>query len=143
MNLFHHDGGIESQYITHFHARQGDRTAGLAWDLRDKQAREVIVFRSTQGFVDEALDPTADDRQTVVYQGTDTHVKLTETNLTNDVAYYFSVFAKGDDGHWQLQLTDTVAPNGESHWNHPGHDGDGDSLQRVIDMDIDTEVGYF
>jgi len=143
MSLFHHHPGIESQYLTHFHVKQGNHTAGLAWDLRDAQPREVTVFRSTQEFVQEDVDPTTDHRQKVVYQGADTHVKLTETDLTNDVVYYFSLFAKGDDGHWHLQLTDTVAPNGESHWNSPGHDGDGDSLQRIIDMDVDTEVGYF
>jgi len=136
VTLFHHHSGIESQYITHFHAGHGDHAAGLAWDLRDGQAREVMVFRSAQGFVDEGVDPIADDRQTLVYRGTDKHVKLTDQNLGNDVAYYYSVFAAGDDGAWHLQLTDTVAPKSSSHWRQTGYDDESDVRQRVIDMDI-------
>ncbi len=143
MSLFHHQSGIESQYITHFHVKQGDRLAGFAWDLRDDTPREVLVFRSTQGFVEEGVDPTGDERQRLVYQGSDLHAKLSDAGLTNDIAYYYSVFARGDDGHWHLQLTDTVAPKSESHWRRPGYDGDGDSLQQIIDMDVNTGVGFF
>ncbi len=143
MSVFHHHSGIDTQYITHFHVRQGDRSAGLAWDLRDKKPREVLVFRSTQGFVEEDVDPQGDERQRPVYQGSDLHVRLTDRSLTNDIAYYYSVFARGDDGDWHLQLTDTVAPRSESHWQRAGFAGDGESLQRIIDMDIDSEVGYF
>ncbi len=101
------------------------------------------MFRSTQGFVEEDVDPQGDERQRPVYQGSDLHVRLTDRSLTNDIAYYYSVFARGDDGDWHLQLTDTVAPRSESHWQRAGFAGDGESLQRIIDMDIDSEVGYF
>jgi len=138
--LFHHHSGVESQYITHFHVGHGDRAAGLAWDLRDGQAREVMVFRSAQGFVEEGTDPTADDSQTLVYRGTDRHARLTDEGLTNDVAYYYSVFAAGDDGAWHLQLTDTVAPKGSSHWQREGSIDDTDTVQCVIDMDLNRVI---
>jgi hypothetical protein len=143
VTLFHHHSGIESQYVTHFHTRQGDRSVGLAWDLRDKRPREVAVFRSTQDFVEDGVDPTGDDRQRLVYQGSELHARLSDDSLTNDIAYYYSVFAKGDDGNWHLQLTDTVAPKSESHWRREGYTDDGESLQRIVDMDIDSEAGYY
>ena len=138
MSLFHHRSGIDSEHVVHFHVSHGDHAAGLAWDLRDETPREIAVFRSTQGFVEEGVDPTGDDRQTLVYRGSDRHVKLTDQDLTNDIAYYYSVFAAGDDGAWHLQLTDTVAPGGSaSHWHRAGcGDRDDVSLQRVIDMDL-------
>jgi len=143
VTLFHHHSGIDSEYITHFHITHGDHAAGLAWDLRDRRPREVMVFRSTQGFVEDGVEPTGDYRQTLVYKGADGHVKLTDASLTNDIAYYYSVFAAGDDGEWHLQLTDTVAPKSSSHWKRAGCVDDGESLQRILEMDIDTEVGYF
>jgi hypothetical protein len=143
MSLFHHHGGIDSEYITHFHVSHGDQSAGLAWNLRDGEPREVMVFRSAQGFVEEGVEPTGDDRQALVYRGSDTHVKLTDTSLVNNVAYYYSVFAAGDDGGWHLQLTDTVAPQASSHWKRAGCEDDSENLQRIIDMDVNTGVGYF
>ena len=141
MGLFHHHTDISSEYITHFHITHGDHAAGLAWDLRDERPREVMVFRSMQGFVEEGVDPAEDDRQTLVYRGSDRHAHLTDTSLVNDIAYYYSVFAADDVGDWHLQLTDTVAPKGSSHWNRAGYAGDGESMQRIIDMDIDAGVG--
>jgi hypothetical protein len=102
-----------------------------------------MVFRSTQGFVEDEVEPTSDERQRLVYQGSDLHAKMTGDSLTNDIAYDYSVFARGEDGNWHLQLTDAVAPRSESHWQLAGYAGDGASLQRIIDMDIDSAVGYF
>jgi len=136
MGLFRHDHGIESQYITHFHASHGDHAAGLAWNLRDDRPREVLVFRSAQGFVREDVDPTVDEDQTLVYRGSDRHVGFTDGGLTNDVAYYYSVFARADDGSWHLQLTDTVAPHGSHHWHGEGYDDQAERMQQVIDMDL-------
>ena len=67
---FHQRGGRDDQFVTSFHIRQGDRVAGLAWTLRDARVREILVFQSTEGFVDDGVDPTIDRRQRVVYQGT-------------------------------------------------------------------------
>ena len=136
MGLFHHHSGIESEYITHFRVDHGNREADLTWDLRDQHGRDVVVFRSEQGFVAEGTDPTADDRQTLVYQGRERHVRLSDEHLTNDVAYYYSIFARGDDGDWHLQLTDTVAPHGAGEWRRSGQ-ADRDEVQRVIDLDLD------
>jgi hypothetical protein len=138
MGLFHHHAGIESEYITHFHIAHGDREAGLAWDLRDGDTREIAVFRSAQGFVEEGVDPMTDGRQTLVYQGADRHVRLVDQHLENGIAYYYTVFARGDDGDWHLQLTDTVAPEGSSHWKRAGYEGESESQQRAFDLDFDS-----
>jgi hypothetical protein len=135
MGLFHHQTGIESEYITHFHISHGDHAVGLAWNMRDGAPREVMVFRSTQGFAEEGVEPTGDYRQTLVYSGSAGHVKLNDTSLVNDIAYYYTVFARGDDGEWHLQLTDTVSPGGASHWRRAGYDDDGAGLQAAIDAD--------
>lgn len=44
MGLFHHHGGIESEYVTHFRIDHGNREANLAWDLRDEHGRDVAVI---------------------------------------------------------------------------------------------------
>ena len=46
MGLFHHHGGIESEFITHFRIDHGVPEADLTWDLRDEHGRDVAVFRS-------------------------------------------------------------------------------------------------
>ena len=143
MTVFHRQSGIDSEYVTGFQIRQGDRSANLAWGLRDSEPREVLVFRSTQGFVEDGVDPAGDYRQRLVYQGNDLHARLTDASLANDIAYYYSVFAKGDGGDWHLQLTETVAPRSESHWTRPGFSDDDECAQRIVDMDIDSEAGYF
>jgi hypothetical protein len=135
MALFHHHSGAESEYITRFHISHGDYEATLAWDQRDDRERAIMVFRSTQGFVEEGVEPTDDGRQELVYRGADRHVKLTDHNLASDVVYYYSVFAQGDDGEWHLQLTDTVSPGGAPHHWSRGPAGDADSLQEVIDSE--------
>jgi hypothetical protein len=129
---FNHHDGSGAEYITQFHIRQGDCSASLAWDVRDARPREVLILRSTQGFVEDGVDPTGDDHQRLVYQGTDLYARLIDAGSTrdlsyrysNDIAYYYSVFVRGDDGNWHLQLTKTAAPRSVSHWLGPGREGE-------------------
>ena len=125
MILFHHHGGSESGYITQFQIRQGDRSASLSWELRDRRPREILVFESIHGFVEDDADPTADHGQRLVYQGSDLHARLTGAGASDndvgyrypdDIVYYYSVFARGDDGNPHLQLIVTAAPRSVGCW---------------------------
>jgi hypothetical protein len=124
MGLFHHNS--KSKYLTHFHAANGDGWAVLAWDARDG-GREVLVLRSTDGFAPDEGDPTTAPGQTVAYQGTDAHAHVQDTGLTDDVDYYYTVFAKADDGEWHEQLNAKVMPKADFHWKTEDAPTEGDS----------------
>lgn len=147
MTLFNHHGGTDTQYITRFQIRQGDRSAGLSWEMRDGQRREVLVYQSMQGFVDDDHDPTDDYRQRLVYQGSDLHTRLNDAGPSDDIAYYYpddiayyySVFARGVDGDWYLQLTEKAAPRSVGSWQCPYSEGSGNPAQ-ISDAEIDREL---
>ena len=132
MTPFHHHGGIDTQYISRFQIRQGDRSAGLSWEMRDGdgQPREVLVFQSMQRFVENDGDPTGDFRQRLVYQGNDLHIRLSDADPSGDIAYYYpddisyyySVFAKGDDGDWICSYK-KAAPRSVGYWQRPDSEG--------------------
>ena len=150
MTLFRHHGGTDSTYISQFHIRQGDRAAGLSWSLVDGPPREVLVFQSTQGFVEDVADPRADDRQQLVYQGTELHARLTDAGLSDDVAYhypddiayYYSVFARGDDGAMHLQLVARATPRSVGSWTSPGREGDDQISSETSETARDRDLGY-
>ena len=131
MALFLHHAGSDGELVTSFHIRQGDRAAGLEWTLRDGSEREILVFQSTEGVVGDGVDPTIDHRQRVVYQGSGLAARV-DDDLSDDVAYsyrddiryHYSVFARGDDGDWYLQLAATVAPRSVRSWQCRGRQGD-------------------
>jgi hypothetical protein len=104
MSLFHHGRSADHQVVTHFRIRHEDGAALLTWETRGHHPHEVIVFRSYQGFVDDALDPTNDERQTLVYRGSEKTVSVQDANLQDSVLYYYTVFARGDDEAWHEQL---------------------------------------
>ena len=104
--------------------------------MRD-EAREVLVLSSKQGFAEQDISPTGDLRQQVIFQGRALHFRLIDASQARDVACCYAVFAKGDDGNWHLQLTETVEPTSESCWKRTSFDADGESLQRAFaEMDI-------
>jgi hypothetical protein len=135
VTLFHHHGGREGEYLAGFSIRQGQSAAGLAWKPRDGQAREIRVFCSTQGVVADGVDPTADRRQRLVYQGSALSARLGNDHRGDDVAYYYpddivyhySIFVRGDDGDWHLQLTAAAKPRSVGFWECPGRQRDDDS----------------
>lgn len=129
-----------NQYLAHFQASRRERAVVLTWSLRD-EAREVLVLSSTQGFAEQDISPTGDLRQQVIFQGRALHFRLIDASQADDVACCYAVFAKGDDGNWHLQLTETVEPTSESRWKRTNYDADSESLQRIAEMDVDAEVG--
>lgn len=146
MTQFHHHAEPDTRYIAGFHVRQGDRAAGISWEMRDGRPREVLVFQSTRGVVEVGVEPTVDDRQSLVYQGTDSQATLTDSSGSDDIAYrypdsivyYYSVFARGDDGHWYLQLTEAAKPRSVGHWRRPDRE-DGETLQETANAESDRE----
>ena len=104
MSRFHHGRSADHQVVTHFRIRQADGAALLTWETRAEHPCEVIVFRSFQGFVDDSLDPTRDERQTLVYRGSEKTVSVQDAGLQESVLYYYTVFARGNDGAWHEQL---------------------------------------
>jgi hypothetical protein len=136
VGLLHHASCIEGEYVTHFHAGHGNGWAVLAWDLRYAAPRDVMVLRSDQGFAERA-DLSADPRQTLVYHGVERHARVMDANLTNDIAYYYTVFSMGDHGDWQTEVRTTVAPQGEAHWKRTGVEEDGESLRKWAKLNFD------
>jgi hypothetical protein len=51
-----------------FQTRLGDRLAGCAWESRDNQPREIIVFQSMHSLVEDDYDPAAGHRPRLAYQ---------------------------------------------------------------------------
>jgi hypothetical protein len=127
MGIFRH--GKSSEYLTHFHASHGDGWAVLAWDIRDGEPREVIVFRSKDAFADESALPTDDPRQKLVYQGADNTSKVQDTGLIDDIDYYYSIFVMGDDGDWHEELKTIVKPKDDTHWKAHNTNADSQSLE--------------
>jgi hypothetical protein len=131
------DGGSEGKYIVQFQIRQGDRSAGLSWEMCDGQAHEVLILQSTRGFVPDGADPTTTDSQRLVYRGTERQARLAD-DVSTDIAYrycegivyYYSVFARNEKGGWSLQLTETAAPRSVGLWQRRGREGEV-SLQKA------------
>lgn len=130
-------GGNEGEYIVQFQVRQGDRSAGLSWEMCDGQAREVLILQSTRGFAPDSADPTANDSQRLVYRGTERQARLADDASTDiayryceGIVYYYSVFARNDTGGWSLQLTETAAPRSVGLWQRQGREGE-ESLQKA------------
>jgi hypothetical protein len=142
MTLFHHGQATESQYLTHLHAVHGDNFAALCWDLRGDADREVMVFRSKEGFADESVAPTSDPRQTLVYKGLDRHsveTELQDETVQDDVTYYYSLFALGDDGAWHEQLKIAITPGLPAHWHLEGEDADDPIVGRFEKLWMDLK----
>lgn len=95
------------------------------------------MLRSEKEFATASPDPSADARQALVYRGAERHVTLKDPGLTNDVAYYYSVFSKGDDGAWHSEMTTTVAPKGEAHWRRAGVQDDAELQAKWAKLNFD------
>jgi hypothetical protein len=139
-------GSSEDEYIVQFQIRQGDRSAGLSWEMCDGQAREVLVLQSTQGFVLDGVDPTTNDRQRLVYRGTERQARLADDASTDiayryceGIVYYYSVFARNDTGGWSLQLTETAAPRSVGLWQRRGRERE-ESLQKADAREAGREL---
>jgi len=131
VTLFHHCRGRDNEYLSRFSIRQGQSAAGLDWKARGGQAREIRVFFSTRSVVADGVDPTTDHHQRLVYQGSGPKARVGDDRggsgiayyYPDDILYHYSVFARGDDGDWHLQLTATAEPRSVAFWESPATAG--------------------
>jgi len=106
VTLFHHVAGADTQYITQFHTRQGDRAAASPG-----RCATGDPARSSSP-IDAGVVETASNPPPTRVSGSSTRHgnarQMTDSIGSDDVvyyypdsiAYYYSVFARGDDGHW-------------------------------------------
>jgi hypothetical protein len=132
MGIFHHNS--KSEFLTHFHAANGDGWAVLTWDCRGDAPRDVLVLRSTHDFAPDEGDPTSAAGQTVVYEGAEEHAHVQDMGLQDGIDYFYTVFAKADDGEWHEQLNAKVTPEADFHWQSREPDPTSDSADKFERM---------
>ena len=140
MSLFRRDHGIEGERVTHFHAGHGSGCAVLAWDVRGDEPCEVLVLRSLEDFAETPGGGDGQAAQTVVYQGSGHHVCVADDGLHNDLAYYYTVFSRGADGIWRLELETSVTPLSDSHWRRAGVEDEGESAAKWAKLNFDINT---
>jgi hypothetical protein len=138
MTLFRPAG--RGAYLTHFHAGHASGVAVLAWERRGDEVREVRVFRSLEGFAQESDDPGSDPSQVLVYEGSEEHTKVVDDSVADDVVYYYTVFARDDQGGWHREVRATVTLDGDVSWRRAGVEGEGESRDRFRQMWTDTDA---
>jgi hypothetical protein len=120
----------EGRLISHFHAGHNDVWATLTWKTRGSTPREVMVLRSSTGYAGSSDDPASDRRQTVVYHGTEAQGNFKDAGLAGDAAYYYTVFARDDEGSWHKQTEITVTADEAAHWQAEDDDTPDEALGR-------------
>jgi len=140
VSLFHSDRGIEGERITHFHAGHGSGCAVLAWDVRGDEPCEVLVLRSLQGFAEAPGDRDGAAGQTLVYQGSERRASVIDEDLESDMAYYYTVFSRSEDGVWRFELETTVTPLGDAHWRRAGVENEGESAAKWAKLNFDINT---
>jgi len=110
-------------YLERFDIRQGDRAAELAWSLSDSRPHEVRIYRSYRSFVSD-VDAAGEAGQLLVYQRKGSRARFGDASRNGDIvyryapeiAYYYSMFIRADDGRWHLQLRVAAQPHSVGHW---------------------------
>jgi hypothetical protein len=120
----------------HFHAKRETARVELFWEVRNAPALRWRVLRSEHEFAASA-GALPDSGQTVVMEGSDTH--LTDTDITDGQPYFYTVFAQDADGIWHAQAKARLAHRERLRWLHPSEEPPKDQLdadwQRSGDLD--------
>jgi hypothetical protein len=143
MHLF---GDASGPHIAYFHAhREGDHVQ-LEWEVRNAPARRWRVLRSEREFA-ETADALPGSGQTVVLEGTDTH--LTDDPLVKGMPYFYSVFAQDAQAMWHRQVKVKLARHDRLRWHHPsaaaqaGHPSDDHADEgRLVGRELELDVAY-
>jgi hypothetical protein len=113
MHLF---GDSSGPHIVHFHAHREAQHAQLEWEARKAPAMRWRVLRSAHEFA-ETAEALPGSEQTVVMEGTDTHV--TDEMLEEDTSYFYTVFAQDAQSVWHRQVKVKLAQHDRLAWLHP------------------------
>jgi hypothetical protein len=116
MHLF---GDSNSPHLTHFRALREPGYVELDWDVRNAPALRWRVLRSARDFASTA-GALPDSDQTVVAEGTETHV--TDDQVVEGTPYFYTVFAQDDEGVWHQQVKTRLAHRERLRWLHPSFD---------------------
>jgi hypothetical protein len=121
--------------LDHFNAGSGDQWVVLKWRRRKgvEGVVRVAVLRSELGFAqkaEEVIEP--DSTQYLVYEGADAYCQ--DQDVIGDVDYYYTCFARREDGFWERQHDYHIKPKVAHVWERT-EIVDGDSSDFVKAMD--------
>ena len=117
MDLF---GDASGPHIAHFHVRHHDGRIELEWEVRNAPELRWRVLRSEHGFAESPETPGTSG-QVLVNESADTF--LTDEGLDSHAHYFYTVFAREQDGLWQRQVEAKVRPHDRLSWFHPQAQG--------------------
>jgi hypothetical protein len=103
------DGHDRGKLLDQFKANSDGHWVVLKWKKSDATPVRVAVLRSEQGFAEKA-DEVADSAsgQSVLYEGADDYCQ--DQDVISRVDYYYTCFARREDGTWERQHTFHVKP---------------------------------
>ena len=113
MHLF---GGSNEPHLTHFLADRQSGSVVLAWDVRNAPALSWRVLRSEHDFAETADVPVGSD-QTLLSESPQCGAR--DEKVDAQTTYYYTVFARGDDGVWHRQVKVLVKPEERLGLHHP------------------------
>jgi hypothetical protein len=123
----------EERLLAHFKASTGGHWIVLKWKKRDDGPVRIAVVRSDQGFADKAEEVVENDSgQRLIYEGTDDYCQ--DQDVIDGVRYYYTCFARREDGIWERQHTYHVkcrVPH--EHERHEVFDPDSPAFLRSMD----------
>ena len=112
MHLF---GSSAGPHLAHFHARHRGSLIELEWEVRNAPPLRWRVLRSEHDFAASG-DPATEDGQTLVMEGSETHV--TDEDVVGGKHYFYTVFVQDEAGDWHRQVHAEVAPKAKLAWRH-------------------------
>ena len=90
--------------LEHFRARTGDGWVVLHWKKAAAEPVRVAVVRSEDDFAHRAEDVVKEGTgQILVHEGTDDSCQ--DQAVIDGVKYFYSAFARREDGFWERQYT--------------------------------------
>jgi hypothetical protein len=103
------NGSNEDALLRSFKGSSDPHWVVLRWHRVDGAPLRIAVLRSEQGFADKAeevVDP--DGAQSLVYEGADDYCQ--DQDVIGGVDYYYTCFARREDGLWRLEHTFHIKP---------------------------------
>ena len=112
MDLF---GDAAGPHIAHFHVRHRDGRIELEWEVRNAPPCAGACCAPSRA--SREREPPDANGQVLVNESSDTFV--TDEGLDSHAHYFYTVFAREQDGLWQRQVEAKVRPRDRLSWFHP------------------------